>query len=84
MGVICWMCWVGAYGWNREVAVALALALALAVAVAVSTRFLGRRECPSQEAERRCCYGGGEAGRRASRDRAKDGPSRRAPVTVPE
>ena len=78
MGVICWMCWVGAYGWNREVAVALALA------VADATRFLGRRECPSQEAERRCCYGGGEAGRRASRDRAKDGPSRRAPITVPE
>ena len=39
---------------------------------------------PSQEAERRYCYGGGEAGRRASRDRAKDGPSRRAPITVPE
>ena len=25
-----------------------------------------RRWGPSQEAERRCCYGGGEAGRRAS------------------
>ena len=74
MGVICWMCWGGAYGLNRDVAVAFAFA----------TQFLGRRECPSQEAERRCCYGGGEAGRRASRDRAKDGPSRRAPITAPE
>ena len=39
-----------------------------AFAFVVTTRLCRRRECPSQKAERRCCYGG----------------ARRAPITVPE
>ena len=49
-------------------ACAFASAFACAFAFAVATRLAKRRECPSQKAERRCCYGGGAAGRRASRD----------------
>ena len=37
-------------------------------AFAFVMRLFRRRESPSQKAERRCCYGGGAAGRRASRD----------------
>ena len=44
------------------------LALFKSFAFAAATRLIKRRECPSQKAERRCCYGGGAAGRRASRD----------------
>ena len=41
---------------------------AFAFAFAVAPRLSRQRECPSQKAERRCCYGGGADGRRASRD----------------
>ena len=41
---------------------------AFAFAFVVATRLCRRRECPSQKAERRSFYGGGAAGRRASRD----------------
>ena len=44
------------------------LALFKSFAFAAATRLIKRRECPSQKAERRCCYGG----------------ARRAPITVPE
>ncbi|CAM5495471.1 hypothetical protein PFRA20S_00801 [Pseudomonas fragi] len=57
---------------------------AFAFAFVVTTRLCRRRECPSQKAERRCCYGGGR-GRTPRQPRwAMDGPSRRAPITVPE
>ena len=46
----------------------LVFAFAFAFAFAVATRLSRQHECPSQKAERRCCYGGGVAGRRASRD----------------
>ena len=51
-----------------SVASAMDFAFAFAFAFAGATRMSRRRECPSQKAERRCCYGGGAAGRRASRD----------------
>ncbi len=44
------------------------VASAMHFAFTGATRMSRRRECPSQKAERRCCYGGGAAGRRASRD----------------
>ena len=40
----------------------------ICIAFAFVMRLFRRRESPSQKAERRCCYGGGAAGRRASRD----------------
>ena len=42
--------------------------ICFAFAFAFVMRLFRRRESPSQKAERRCCYGGGAAGRRASRD----------------
>ena len=53
---------------KRFVQGSVASAMHFALAFAGATRMSRRRECPSQKAERRCCYGGGAAGRRASRD----------------
>ena len=52
----------------QELVLVKFFAFAFAFAFVVATRLCRRRECPSQKAERRCCYGGGAAGRRASRD----------------
>ena len=49
-----------------------------------ATRLRMRLKGPSQQAERRCCYGGIPAWMPGELRRAKDGPSQRAPITVPE
>ena len=49
-----------------------------------ATRLCSRLKGPSQQAERRCCYGGRPAWMPGELRRAMDGPSQRAPITVPE
>ena len=52
--------------------------------IPVATRLCRRLKGPSQQAERRRCYGGRPAWMPGELRRALDGPSQRAAITVPE
>ena len=54
----------------------ICFSFAFAFAFAFVMRLFRQRECPSQKAERRCCYGGGAAGRRRAQARRPYGRAR--------